>query len=149
MCLATVYVEDDGQREEVMQDVAWIKPANGGLELIAFLGESKLFQAHIESIDLMNSLIVLKRRSGMGTMTAQVSLYPLRQASIGPPIHEAVRVFREHGLETHMGEMSTLMWGGEQAVFDALQDAFHLAAEGGDTVMTVTLSNACPSPEEP
>ena len=60
MCLATVYIEEDGQREEVMQDVAWIKPANGGLQLIAFLGESKLFQAHIESIDLMNSLIVLK-----------------------------------------------------------------------------------------
>ena len=61
MCLATVYVENDGQREEVMQDVAWIKPANGGLQLITFLGESKLFQAQIESIDLMNSLIVLKR----------------------------------------------------------------------------------------
>ena len=61
MCLATVYIEDDGQREEVMQDVAWIKPANGGLQLITFLGESKLFQAHIESIDLMNSLIALKR----------------------------------------------------------------------------------------
>jgi predicted RNA-binding protein len=61
MCLATVYIEDDGQREEVMQDVAWIKPANGGLQLINLLGESKLFQAHIESIDLMNSLIVLKR----------------------------------------------------------------------------------------
>ena len=61
MCLATVYIEDDGQREEVMQDVAWIKPANGGLQLITFLGESKLCQAHIESIDLMNSLIVLKR----------------------------------------------------------------------------------------
>ena len=61
MCLATVYIEDDGQREEVMQDVAWIKPANGGLQLITLLGESKLFQAHIESVDLMNSLIVLKR----------------------------------------------------------------------------------------
>ena len=61
MCLATVYVEDDGQREEVMQDVAWIKPANGGLQLTTLLGESKLFQAQIESIDLMNSLIVLKR----------------------------------------------------------------------------------------
>ncbi len=61
MCLATVYVEEDGQREEVMQDVAWIKPANGGLELITFLGESKLFQAQIESIDLMNSFIILKR----------------------------------------------------------------------------------------
>ena len=61
MCLATVYVEDDGQREEVMQDVAWIKPANGGLQLISLLGERKLVQAHIESIDLMNSLVVLKR----------------------------------------------------------------------------------------
>ncbi len=61
MCLATVYIEDDGQREEVMQDVAWIKPANGGLQLTTLLGESKLFQAQIESIDLMNSLIVLKR----------------------------------------------------------------------------------------
>jgi predicted RNA-binding protein len=61
MCLATVYIEDDDQREEVMQDVAWIKPANGGLQLITFLGKSNLCQARIESIDLMNSLIVLKR----------------------------------------------------------------------------------------
>ena len=82
-------------------------------------------------------------------ITAQVSLYPLRQVSIGPPIREAVRVFREHGLEIRMGEMSTLVWGEEQVVFDALQDAFHRAAELGDTMMTVTLSNACPSPEEP
>lgn len=76
----------------------------------------------------------------------QVSLYPLRQASIGPTIREAVRTFRERGLETRMGEMSTLVWGEEQAVFDALQEAFHQAAERGDTVMTVTLSNACPEP---
>ena len=39
MCLATVYIEDDGQREKVMQDVAWIEPANGGLQLITFLGD--------------------------------------------------------------------------------------------------------------
>ena len=61
MCLATVYIEDDGQREKVMQDVAWIEPANGGLELITLLGERKLFQAQIKRIDLMHSLIVLKR----------------------------------------------------------------------------------------
>jgi predicted RNA-binding protein len=60
MCLATVFIEDDGQREQVMQDVAWIKPADGGLQLTTLLGESRLFQAQIESIDLMNSLIVLK-----------------------------------------------------------------------------------------
>jgi uncharacterized protein YqgV (UPF0045/DUF77 family) len=90
-----------------------------------------------------------EKGSGMSVITAQVSLYPLRQTSIGPPIREAVRVLREHGLETRIGEMSTLVWGEEQAVFTALQEAFHQAAESGDTVMAVTLSNACPSPEGP
>jgi predicted RNA-binding protein len=61
MCLATVYIEDDGQREQVMQDVAWVEPANGGLQLITLLGERKSFQARIERIDLINSLIILKR----------------------------------------------------------------------------------------
>jgi len=79
-------------------------------------------------------------------IAAQVSLYPLRQTSIGPPIREAVRVFRERGLETRMGEMSTLVWGEEQAIFAALREAFHRAAERGDTVMTLTISNACPDP---
>ena len=80
---------------------------------------------------------------------AQVSLYPLRQASIGPVIREAVRTLRQHGLEARVGEMSTLVWGEEHVVFAALEDAFHQAAERGDTVMTVTLSNACPSPKAP
>ena len=61
MCLATVYVEDGGQREEVMRDVAWIKPESGGLQLITFLGEGRLFQAKIKSVDLVNGSIVLER----------------------------------------------------------------------------------------
>jgi len=84
----------------------------------------------------------------MRVMSAQVSLYPLRQVSIGTPVREAVRVFHDHNLKTRMGAMSTLVWGEEQEVFAALQEAFHRAAEHGDVVMTVTLSNACPSPEE-
>jgi predicted RNA-binding protein len=64
MCLATVYVEDDGQREEVMEDVAWVQPQSGGLQLITLLGESRLIQAEIKSIDLMDSSIVLKRMTG-------------------------------------------------------------------------------------
>jgi len=47
----------------------------------------------------------------MSVMSAQVSLYPLRQVSIGPPIRETVRIFRERGLKTRVGEMSTLVWG--------------------------------------
>jgi uncharacterized protein YqgV (UPF0045/DUF77 family) len=85
----------------------------------------------------------------MGMVTAQVSLYPLRQSSIGPAIREAVHVLRQCGLEVRIGEMSTLVWGEEQAIFAALEEAFRRAAERGDTVMTVTLSNACPMPEEP
>jgi uncharacterized protein YqgV (UPF0045/DUF77 family) len=80
---------------------------------------------------------------------AQVSLYPLRQTSLGPAIRGAVRVFRQHGLAARVGEMSTLVWGSEQAVFAALEETFHRAAECGDTVMTVTVSNACPAPEAP
>jgi len=60
VCLATVYVENDGQKEEVMHDVAWIKPESCGLRLITLMGESKLFHAKIKSIDLLNSSIVLE-----------------------------------------------------------------------------------------
>jgi uncharacterized protein YqgV (UPF0045/DUF77 family) len=84
----------------------------------------------------------------MDTIAAQVSLYPLRQASIGPPIRRAVRVFRQHGLEIRTGEMSTLVWGEERILFAALREAFHQAAESGDAVMVITLSNACPEPGE-
>ncbi len=84
----------------------------------------------------------------MNEITAQVSLYPLRQVSLGPAVREVVRLFRERGLGTHLGAMSTLVWGEEQAVFGALREAFHAASERGDAVMVVTLSNACPSPEE-
>ena len=82
-------------------------------------------------------------------ISAQVSLYPLRQKAIGPGIREALRIFQEHGLDIRLGEMSTLIWGEEHAVFAALQEAFHRTSETGDTVMTVTISNACPLPKEP
>jgi len=84
----------------------------------------------------------------MKMITAQVSLYPLRQESIGPSVREAARVLSKGGLNTRVGEMSTLVWGQEQAVFQALQEAFHQATEHGDTVMAVTLSNACPLPAQ-
>ena len=56
----------------------------------------------------------------MGAITAQVSLYPLRHAAIGPSIREAVRTFRQRGLETRMGEKSTPVWGEEGVLSMAL-----------------------------
>jgi len=94
---------------------------------------------------------VIKKQSHAGKpekriISAQVSLYPLRQESIGPSVREAVRALRQSGLDARVGEMSTLIWGEERVVFEGLREAFHQAAEHGDTVMAVTISNACPEP---
>jgi len=83
----------------------------------------------------------------MSEISAQVSLYPLRRTSIGPTICEAVRHFRQQSLSVHVGEMSTLIWGKEQMVFDAVEGAFHQAAEEGDVVMNVIFSNTSPEPD--
>jgi uncharacterized protein YqgV (UPF0045/DUF77 family) len=80
-------------------------------------------------------------------ISAQVSLYPLGQEDLSPVIDEALRIFRERGLDVNPGSMSTLVSGGDEAVFAALQAAFRGAARGGRVVMVVTFSNACPSPE--
>lgn len=80
-------------------------------------------------------------------ISAQVSLYPLRQESLSPAIDEALEVFRAYGLDVEPGSMSTVITGDDSAVFAALQEALHRAAEQGQVVMTVTLSNACPVPQ--
>jgi len=60
MWLATVYIDNNGQEEQVMRDVAWIEPESQGVLLISFLGERKLFQTRIKTIDLVNGSIVLE-----------------------------------------------------------------------------------------
>ena len=61
--MATVYVERNGEKEEVMQDVGWIKPEAGGVRLIGLMGESRLVQARIKDINLMSSSIILEGAS--------------------------------------------------------------------------------------
>jgi tRNA-Thr(GGU) m(6)t(6)A37 methyltransferase TsaA len=79
-------------------------------------------------------------------ITAQVSLYPLRQETLSPTIDGALHIFREHGLHVELGAMSSLITGDDAAVFAALQEAFRRAAEQGHVVMVTTFSNACPVP---
>jgi uncharacterized protein YqgV (UPF0045/DUF77 family) len=80
-------------------------------------------------------------------ISAQVSLYPLGQEDLSPAIDEALRIFREHGLDVDPGSMSTLISGDDKILFAALQAAFQRAASRGQAVMVVTFSNACPMPE--
>jgi uncharacterized protein YqgV (UPF0045/DUF77 family) len=78
-------------------------------------------------------------------VSAQVSLYPLGQSSLGPAIEAALQAFGARGLDYRVGSMSTLVAGEAEAVFEALRDAFQTAAAHGGTVMVLTVSNACPA----
>ena len=77
-------------------------------------------------------------------ISAQVSLYPLRQPTLTPVIQEVVALLEQSGLRVEPGRMSTLVVGEENVVFSALQEAFRRAAVHGDIVMQVALSNGCP-----
>jgi len=81
-------------------------------------------------------------------LTAQVSLYPLRQPELTPAIDEVLEIFRQQGLEVTPGPMSSLVVGDSANVFRALQRAFQNAAREGEVVMVTTFSNTCPVPGE-
>lgn len=76
--------------------------------------------------------------------SAQVSVFPLRQDRLGPAIAIVRAALQAHGLAPKIGPMSTIVTGEDQLIFAALGDAFSKAAEVGQVVMTVTVSNACP-----
>jgi len=76
--------------------------------------------------------------------SAQISVYPLRQGRLGPAI-ECVRASpADHSLTPEVGPMSTIVVGDEAVILVALSEAFAKAAELGEIVTTVTVSNACP-----
>ena len=80
--------------------------------------------------------------------SAQVSIYPLKQPEIGPIIEETRGIFERHGLDIHPGAMSTVVSGEFDTLFAALQEAYRTATEGGQAVMVITLSNACPAADQ-
>ena len=83
----------------------------------------------------------------MNMITAQVNLHPLQQELVGLGIREGMLMFRQRGLGVRECGMSTLVWGEERAVFDALGEVFHQVGELDDTVMTVTLWKGPPATE--
>jgi uncharacterized protein YqgV (UPF0045/DUF77 family) len=80
-------------------------------------------------------------------VSAQLSIYPLRQERLTPAIRAVIQVLEAHGLQAEVGPMSTRITGPADALFAALEKAFVRAAETGHVVMTITVSNACPVPD--
>lgn len=77
-------------------------------------------------------------------ISAQISIYPLRQDHLSPAIEAVQKALAVRNLRPQVGPMSTGVTGDVAVVFAALQGAFIHAAATGHVVMTVTVSNACP-----
>jgi uncharacterized protein YqgV (UPF0045/DUF77 family) len=80
-------------------------------------------------------------------VSAQISIYPLRQERLSPAVEAVAVSLAARGLQPQVGPMSTVVTGETAAVFGALQAAFETTAATGHVVMAVMLSNACPVPE--
>ncbi len=81
-------------------------------------------------------------------LAAQVSMYPLRQPRLSPAIDKALSIFGQHGLEVAPGAMSSVVSGDDEALFAAIKEVFQQISEQGEVVMIITLSNACPVPNQ-
>jgi uncharacterized protein YqgV (UPF0045/DUF77 family) len=77
-------------------------------------------------------------------ISAQISIYSLRQQRLTPAIEGLWDALKRAGLHPELGPMSTTVVGEDEAVFGALREAFNGAAGTGHVVMAVTFSNACP-----
>ena len=84
----------------------------------------------------------------MSEISAQVSIYPLRQPDLSPTIRMALETFKKYSLDITPGPMSTLLIGAQSEIFNALQETFTLASQAGEVVMITTFSNACPVHEK-
>lgn len=81
------------------------------------------------------------------SVSAQISIFPLRQRHLGPAVEGVRLALESQGLEPEVGPMSTLVAGEPERVFAAIRDAFERAAATGDVAMVLTVSNACPAAE--
>ena len=82
----------------------------------------------------------------MNRISAQLSVYPLRQTELTPGISAALDAISEHDVEKEIGTMSTMVWGDDEEVFKAILNAFRKASAVGKTTMVITVSNATPWP---
>lgn len=60
MCEAIVYIERDGELEELMEDVVDLRPEEGKILLTGVFGDQKLVSARIKEVKLLDHKIVLR-----------------------------------------------------------------------------------------
>ncbi|MFA4944793.1 MAG: YkoF family thiamine/hydroxymethylpyrimidine-binding protein [Lentisphaeria bacterium] len=75
---------------------------------------------------------------------AEISLYPLRTNELGQAIGNFLGELKAAGLTVQPGNMSSVVAGEAGAIFSAVAAAFKAAAENGQVVLVMKVSNACP-----
>lgn len=72
-----------------------------------------------------------------------VNLYPLRQERLSPAIATFWKALEgRDGLTVKRGQFHTLVEGSDEAVFDAVREAFRAARDVGPCAMTMTVKEA-------
>ena len=61
MCLAKVYLDNNGARELLLEEVAVVEMADGKLVLRSIFNEQKTVEAKIRQIDFANSNVILEK----------------------------------------------------------------------------------------
>ena len=51
MCIATVYIDTDGELKEAVRDVIRIEAENNGFQVVNLLGEEKYLEGKLKRID--------------------------------------------------------------------------------------------------
>ena len=60
MCEAIVYIERDGELEELMEDVVDLRHEEGKILLTGVFGDQKLVSARIKEVKLLDHKIILR-----------------------------------------------------------------------------------------
>jgi len=63
MCEATAYLRDNGNEQQIMQDVTLLQPEGSAWLLVNLLGEQKLVQGTIEKVDFLHYRVYLRAES--------------------------------------------------------------------------------------
>jgi predicted RNA-binding protein len=59
MCLSNVYIDSNGQPQEIMRDVAQMEAHNDGFLLTGLLGEQKFIRGKVRTIDFVDKHLVV------------------------------------------------------------------------------------------
>jgi uncharacterized protein YqgV (UPF0045/DUF77 family) len=102
----------------------------------------------LKDVNQLESMVFNAAEENSLPVSAQLSIYPLRKPSLSMTIDAALRVMKDSGLKLIPGSMSTLILGEANQIWKALEKVFSEASEQGEVVMIVTMSNACPKPQE-